>query len=114
MLAKKTQRGAKNKQVLKQHGIIHMKSEQNILMGYIHVEIQCVETSSMAVNVEKSPIAVNQDTVVPIRSIVVESETKPPQETLHTRTITETSDSCNAGVVDNRLCGPFVINHFIG
>ena len=94
-----------NKKVLKQHGIVYMKSEQNILMGCIHVETNSGETSSTADN---------QDMVVPIQSIVVDIEPKPPQETLVRETVTETSASCNAGVVHNRLCGHLVLHHFIG
>ena len=96
---------AQNRMDLKQHGIMYMKSKQDLLMGCIHTETHLQENSSMPAM---------QDNVVPMRSIVIDVDTKPSQELLDHDAVTEMSTNVDDSVVDNRPCGRIVLHNFIG
>ena len=96
---------AQNRMALKQHGIMYMKSKQDLLMGCIHTETHRQENSSMPAM---------QDNVVPMRSIVIDIETNTSQELLDHEAVTKTLTDLDHSVVDNRFCGRIVLQNFIG
>ena len=96
---------AQNRMALKHHGIMYMKSEQDLLMKCIHTETR---------RQVKSSTHVMQDNVVPMQSIVVDVETKPSQELPDHEVVTKMSTDFGDSVANNRPCGRIVLHNFIG
>jgi len=100
---------AQNKLALKQNGIIYMKSQQDLLMGCVHRETHGEEKCSTH-GEEKRSTQAEQDNVAPMRSIIIDVETKTSEGLLHHKPLT----TCGDGVVDNRLCGRIALHQCIG
>jgi hypothetical protein len=92
---------AQNKLALKENGIMYMKSQQDFLMGCVHRETH---------GEEKRSTPEEQDNVAPMRSIIIDVETKTSEGLLHHKPLT----TCGDGVVDNRLCGRIALHQCIG